>query len=365
MSRLAWVAACVAGLGCVPEPPLLCGPDSPVDPEEWPLASADEAGATPADLEDAITKQLSAPDHGIDSVVVIRHGKLVTEHYWTKDGSNSLHDLRSATKSITSLLVGIAIDRGAISGVEEPVLLRLKEAYPSLRNPDPWKESFTVERLLLMETGLACNDDDANSPGNEENMYPRQDWIRFFLDLPVSSLSPVWSRYCTAGVVMLGRVVKEATQQPTEQFANEALLGPLGIRNYCWETFDEGRQVDTGGHLHLRPRDMAKIGQLVLQRGSWQGQQLVSEAWIDQSTRTLTQLNANLPYGYLWWVRRAPMNDTGVPYVAAQGNGGQYIFIVPSYDLVVVFTGSNYDSARANQPYYVLESVILPAFVPG
>jgi CubicO group peptidase (beta-lactamase class C family) len=296
---------------------------------------------------------------------VIRHGKLVVEHYWTRDGSNTLHDMRSATKSITSLLVGITIDRGAISGVEEPVMLRLKEAYPSLRNPDPWKDGLTIEQLLLMRTGLACNDWDANSPGNEENMYPRRDWVRFFLDLPVAPFAASFSRYCTAGVVTLGRVVKEATQQPTEQFADEVLLGPLGIRNYCWATFDEGQQIDTGGHLHLRPRDMAKIGQLVLQRGSWHGQQLVSEAWIDQSTQSLTQLNEEQPYGYLWWVRRAPMNDTGVPYVAAEGNGGQYIFVVPSYDLVVVFTGSNYNNERENRPFYILESLILPAFLPG
>ncbi|MEY4544288.1 MAG: hypothetical protein RL685_483 [Pseudomonadota bacterium] len=350
--------------GCGPsEPPLLCSPHSEEDPDEWSLASEDEAGTSPSGLEDAITTQLSGRGHGIDSVVVVRHGKLVTEHYWTNDGINAPHDLRSATKSITSLLVGVAIDRGAISGVDEPVMLRLREAYPRLRNPDPWKDSFTIEQLLLMQTGLSCNDWDPRSPGNEENMYLLRDWVHFFLNLPVSPLAAPQSRYCTAAPVTLGRIVKEATQQPTEQFADEALLAPLGIRNYCWATFDQGHQIDTGGHLHLRPRDMAKIGQLVLQRGNWQGQQLVSEAWIDQSTRALALFREDEQYGYLWWLRRAPMNDTGVPYIAAQGNGGQYIFIVPSYDLVVVFTGSNYDSEAGNQPYYILERLILPAFV--
>lgn len=353
-----------AALGCDDSRPRVCAPESELDPEEWQLASAEEAGVSPSELDAAIAQRLAAPGHGIDSVVVVRHGKLVTERYWTRDGMRTPHDLRSATKSITSLLVGIAIDHGAIAGVEEPVLLRLKEAYPNLRNPDPWKDAFTLEHLLTMRPGLACNDWDANSLGNEENMYPRRDWVRFFLDLPVQQPSLPLSRYCTAGVVTLGRVVKEATQQTTEQFVDAELFAPLGIRNYCWESFDEGQQVDTGGHFFLRSRDMAKIGQLVLQRGQWQGQQLISESWIDQSTREHSQYGDGQRYGYLWWLRRAPMNDTGVPYVTASGNGGQYIMIVPDYDLVVVFTGSNYNSQRDEQPYSILTSTILPLFTP-
>ena len=109
---------------------------------------------------------------------------------------------------------------------------------------------------------------------------------------------------------------------------------------------------------------MAKIGQLILQRGQWQGQQLVSEGWIEQSTQYLSQYDAERHYGYLWWLRRARlMTEGGVPFIAAEGNGGQYIFIVPSYDLVVVFTGRNYDRDQS-VPFRVLDSVILPAFSP-
>lgn len=355
-------ASLAAGLACsdASEHPRVCTPETEEDTDEWLQASAEEAGTSPVELDAALANPLS----GVDSVVVVRHGKLVAEHYWTDNGRSTPHDLRSATKSITSLLVGIAIDRNAIAGVDEPVLLRLSGAFPSLKHHDSWKDTFRIENLLLMQTGLDCDDWDPSSAGNEEKMYPLRDWVHFFLDLPVRQLPAGLSRYCTAGVVTLGRIVKEATQQTTEQFADEALLAPLGIRNYCWSTFDDGQQVDTGGHLFLRPRDMAKIGQLVLQRGQWQGQQLVSEGWIEQSTQYLSQYPDGQRYGYLWWMEQAPrVREGGVSFIAAEGNGGQYIFIVPSYDLVVAFTGRNYNSNQS-MPFRLLESVILPAFSP-
>lgn len=331
------------------------------DPNEWLLASPEEVGLDAARFDSAMALLPPEAAHGMHSMLIVRHGKLVVEQYWNGQGSGTLHDLRSATKSITSLLVGIAIDKRAIADVSERIMLRLQAVYPNLANPDPRREQITVEDLLRMETGLACNDWDFASPGNEEYMYLNRDWVRFFLDLPPLE-GNASSRYCTAGVVTLGRVVKEATQQPTEPFADESLFAPLGIRRYRWSTFDNDEQVDTGGHLYLRARDMAKIGQLVLQQGQWEEQQVVSAAWIEQSTQPHTLLDGRFPYGYLWWRYEVPVDGDPVPFIAANGNGGQYIFIVPRYDVVVVFTGGNYNRPEAQRPFEMLQEAILPAF---
>jgi CubicO group peptidase (beta-lactamase class C family) len=271
------------------------------------------------------------------------------------------HDMRSATKSITSLLTGIAIESGALGGVSERVFPRLAARYPTVGNPDPRKDAITVEHLLHMASGLACDDWISGSPGNENNMYPMRDWTRFFLDLPLFHTPGTSPQYCTAGVVTLGRVIAEATHRAIPDYSRDVLFAPVGIAQFRWSMFDDDRQTDTGGHLYLRPRDMAKIGQLVLQRGQWNGRQVVPASWIDRSTIQHVSLPGNQPYGYLWWVHTARIGARDVRYVAAQGNGGQMIMIVPEFDLVVVSTAGNFDLPSTNAPLGILENRILPA----
>jgi CubicO group peptidase (beta-lactamase class C family) len=303
--------------------------------------------------------------HGIDSMLVVRRGRLVTERYWHGYDMATLHDLRSATKSVTSLLVGIAIDQGVLKGVHDPVLPYLARAYPDLAAA-PADPPMTLEHLLTMRSGLACDDRDRGSPGHEDRMYRERDWVRFFLALPRTHPAGTHTQYCTGGVVALGRVVAEAAGQSIADFSAEHLFAPLGVQAYAWSSFDGRRQTDTGGHLYLRPRAMAKIGQLVLQRGVWDSGDLVSGAYIDASTAVQSRFAADKrPYGYLWWRAQARIPDgagvRNIDLVFASGNGGQYIFIAPSLDLVVVFTGSNYDSPKSDRPWAILAEYILPA----
>jgi CubicO group peptidase (beta-lactamase class C family) len=297
-------------------------------------------------------------EHGLRSMLAMRRGKLVLEAYWNGYDKNAQQDLRSATKSITSLLVGIAIDQKFVKGIDEPLRTYLGPIYP---NASALQQNITLEDLLTMRSGLACNDRDENSPGHEDRMYRERDWVGYFLHLPIVSPAGQATRYCTGGAVTLGRVISEASKRSVPMFADQFLFGPLGIKGAHWSDFDNHRQTDTGGHLSLRPRDMAKIGQLVLQGGTWNGQQLLPRAWIEQSTNERTQIDGGKPYGYLWWRLLVPYHDGHISAIFAGGNGGQYIFVVPELELVTVFTGGNYNSKKAQRPFQIMNKYILPA----
>ncbi len=333
--------------------------------EGWPLADPAEVAMDGSKLKAAIDRLDGERRHGIDSMLVVRRGRLVAEHYWHGYDMSTLHDLRSATKSVTSLLVGIALDQGLLRDVHDPALPYLARAYPELAG-GPRDPPITLEHLLTMRSGLACDDRDRRSPGHEDRMYRARDWVRYFLELPRTHAPGEYTQYCTGGVVALGRIVAEAANQSIPQFAAEHLFKPLGIQAHAWRRFDRRSQTDTGGHLYLRPRAMAKIGQLVLQRGVWDYGDLVSGAWIDAMTAVQTRFAADKrPYGYLWWRIQARIQHgaevTSIDLIYAHGNGGQYIFIAPTLDLVVVFTGSNYNSVKAERPLAILGEYILPA----
>jgi CubicO group peptidase (beta-lactamase class C family) len=320
-----------------------------------------EARAAEVEMDEGLLRrwlsELPAPaEHGLHSALVMRRGRVVLEQYWNGYDRTALQDLRSATKSLTALLVGVAIDRGALSGVDEPVRTTLGGAFPDL------DARLTLAHLLTMRSGLACDDRDPRSPGQEEQMYRAPDWARFFLELPrVEAPGEGAAHYCTGGAVLLGRVLATATGRPVPAFAAEVLFGPLGIHGEQWASFDEGRQTDTGGHLSLRPEDLARIGQLMLQHGAWAGRQLVSRAWIDQATAEHTHLDGAKPYGYLWWRTRFSHQGHPVEAFFAGGNGGQYLFVVPELELVAVFTGGNYNSPKAHRPFEVMKASIIPS----
>lgn len=269
----------------------------------------------------------------------------------------------STTKSITSLLVGIALDAQVLSSVSTPIASYLNADYP---NTPALKQGITIEHLLTMSSGLACDDWDALSPGNEQKMYQQTDWVQFILNLPSTASPGAVTQYCTGGPVTLGHILANATKQPVPTFANTQLFGPLGIASTSlqWADYKNHAQTDTGGHIRMRPRDMSKIGQLVLQGGKWNGVRVVSNAWITAATthrRDFTQVGNRGGYGYLWWLSKESYKSSTVDVIRADGNGGQYIFVIPALDMVAVFTGENYDSGKAYLPFSLLTTYVLPA----
>lgn len=356
------LAACGGGggggssTGAIPPGPRTEVAPNPAD--QWTLVAPASVGMDAATLAQA-PAAVSA-DSGISAMLVMRHGQPVLEQYWNGYDKDTLHDLRSATKSITSLLVGVAIDQHFLGGVDDTVAQWLAADYPGA---PVLSRGLVLENLLTMQSGLACNDWDASSPGNEEHMYSAQDWVQFWLGLPSATAPGTVESYCTGNAVALGRVLGSATHQPVQAFAQANLFGPLQITSARWNTYADGR-ADTGGHLHLRPRDMARIGQLALQRGQWNGVQRVSGAWIDASTTRHGAFDTGRShgYGYLWWHATQTAKAGEVDMFYANGAGGQFIFVVPQLDLVAVMTGENYGvQAKVDAAYRLLGAYILAA----
>ena len=357
---LAVLAACGGGSDVpVADKPASMIEVAPNPDDRWTLVAADSVGMDAATLAQAPASM--TPGDGISSMLVMRHGQPVFEQYWNGYDKDTLHDMRSATKSVTSLLVGIAIDQQSLGGINDPIAKWLAADYPGA---PALADGLVIEDLLTMRSGLACNDWDEASPGNEDRMWATQDWVAFWLALPATSAPDTVTSYCTGNPTALGHILANATHQSVQAFAQANLLGPLGIVSAQWNTYDNGTQTDTGCFLHMRPRDMAKLGQLALQRGQWNGAQLVSSAWMDVSTSQHTEFDSEPfdGYGYLWWHGTVQWRGQALPVFFANGAGGQYIFVVPQLDLVVVFTGENY-TGSAQEPYHLLQAFVVDAVV--
>jgi len=319
----------------------------------WPTASAGSVGLSSARLQ-AMEGAIRSDDFKkITSVLVARHGKLVYEAYFGGADAATLMDTRSATKSVTSMLVGIAIERGLLSGVDAPILPFFPDKQP-LQNPDPRKAKITVEDFLTMSSLLECDDWNDFSRGNEERMYLVEDWIKFTLDLPIKGFSGSTKKpqdspygrsfsYCTAGPVTLGGVLQKATGMPLEEFARKNLFAPLGIEKTQWPFSPLGLAM-TGGGLGLQSRALLKLGQLYLSGGTWNGTRVVSEQWVKTSTRSHVRVDDNTEYGYLWWLRSFPSGSKRFAAYMMQGNGGNKVAVFPELNLVVVITSTNYST---------------------
>lgn len=300
----------------------------------------------------------------VHGLLLYQRGRLVLEEYFYGYDIQRTHQMRSATKSIVSALAGIAADRGKLDGAAQPVLPLM--TYQSYANPDPRKQRITLGDLLAMRSGLSCNDYDAASPGNEQRIYEFSDWVKATLDLPMAEDPGRVGSYCSGGVAIVGRATENAVKMALPDFARDALFAPLGINASNWRwNYTLTNTNKEYSQLHMRPRDMLKIGLMYADGGRWNGKQIVSSAWVQASLTRQSAIDGT-NYGYFWWLQRfnvdTPQGKRVVQASAAQGNGGQKIFIVPEFDLVAVFTGGAYNAGSA-PPNKIMTTILLPALM--
>jgi CubicO group peptidase (beta-lactamase class C family) len=320
--------------------------------QAWTSATPQSLGLSAAklkEMEDAVRKEVFKK---ITSVLIARHGQLAYEQYFEGD-AQSLRDTRSATKTVTGMLIGIAIDRKFIPNANATVLPYFPEKQP-LQNPDPRKNRITIEDFLTMSSILECDDWNDFSRGNEERMYLIEDWVQFTLDLPVRGFMSTARKpqdspygrafsYCTAGASTLGALLEKAVHQPVQDFARASLFDPLGIANAQW-VFSPVGIAQTGGGLRLRSQDLLKLGQMYLSGGKWQGRQIVSEEWVRMSVAPHAQIDDLTTYGYFWWRKAFQSGATSHPAYYMSGNGGNKVVVFPDLDMVVVLTSTNYNT---------------------
>ncbi|MBU0913974.1 MAG: beta-lactamase family protein [Gammaproteobacteria bacterium] len=317
------------------------------------------------DLIRAMNKKIAEKDFkDISSVVVIKEGALLLEEYFNGSERASLHDPRSVGKSFASTMLGIAIHEGFIQSEKQT----LSEFYPlkNYQNYSAQKANVSLKDLMTMTSGFAGDDSDSASAGNEENMYPTSDWVKFTLDLPMQNpTTPAkeWS-YFTAGVVVLGDVLQKTVPQGLEAYAGKKLFAPLGITEYQWQ-YTPQKVANTAGGIRLRALDFAKYGQLYKNGGSWGTQQIIPADWVKASLAkqvARTEQKDGGHYGYLFWNDTIQSGQQSYEVAYASGNGGNKIFIFKDIPLVIVITATAYNKAYGHpQVAQMISDYILPA----
>ena len=365
----------------------------------WATASLDAVYMN-EELLGELMKHIDSKEYeNVHGILIVRNGKLVFEEYfegytfsytgpWSSlfnfrgdqmdFGIDTPHNLASVTKSYTSALVGIAIDQGLIQDVDE-LMFSFFPDYAHLSNEQ--KDKITLEHLLTMTSGLKWNELElwlGDLDHDLIRLFMVNDPVEYVLDKPlVTEPGTAWY-YNGGGVNVLGEVIREASGMRMDDFAEKYLFAPLGITEYQWEHMSSD-VIHASGNLRLRPRDMAKFGYLYLNDGVWNGQQIISQEWVEESTKESVSIPweslegilgdeyVDIPethgdrYGYLWWLKTFHTNSKSVETYFASGWGGQRIYMFPSLDMVVVLTGGNYGTSQKEPVDEIITLYVLPA----
>ncbi|MBW1821091.1 MAG: serine hydrolase, partial [Deltaproteobacteria bacterium] len=328
----------------------------------WETSSLNEEDVDPTKINELILYIQNGKYKNIHSVILIKNGKLILDEYFQGYGREKVHEIRSATKSIGSVLTGIAIDHNFLDGVNDKIYPHFK-TYKLKNKWNKRAKDVTLKTLLTMTSGYKCDDHKTNFEC-ETNMYKSDDWVRYALNLPMAYKPGEHWAYNSSSLILVGEIISKASKKTIPDFANRCLFEPLGIKDFQWG-FSPKRKAWLAGNAKMKPRDMAKVGFMMLNGGKWGNKQIVSQKWINESTRAYEITNNGAGYGYLWWIGKTVINNHKIKTFWAAGNGGNYIFVLSKLDLVVVFTGGNYNSLLEAQVFGMLINHIIPAVLPS
>lgn len=300
---------------------------------------AGRAIAAPSSLDAAAEAAAQMPR--LHSLLVSWRGRTLLERYFNGTTATRLANIKSASKSVISALVGIAIQQGYIDSVQHPVLDYFPER--TIAHNDARKQAMTLEHLLTMTSGLESDRDMGHS----------QDWVQFMLDQPMVAEPGVKFDYNSGNTHLLSAILQKTTGMRPEEFAQANLFAPLGITHVTWDTDPSGLNIGGWG-LRMTPRDMAKFGYLYLHGGEWNGQQVVPANWVKMATQRHIDTDDGRGYGYAWW-------QLSFGGYAALGYGGQQILVFPERDMIVVFTSQSYPPEDEKQLWRLVDEFIIPA----
>jgi len=335
----------------------------------WAVGSLADAGIDASPVRDLLAAVCTERYPAVDAVVLVVAGRLVLDEYFHGKGPDDLHTFQSCTKSVTALLFGAVVDRGLVD-LDEPVW-----RYVADRRGHRWVDQrydVTVRQVLAMSVGLRWEEQVAYTDPTNDNtrMNASGDWLGYVLD---RGLRPGFPRlepglrvpgrfeYQSGLTILLGAVVRSVTGRDVDDLTRDWIFAPLGIERFVWLRSRDGT-VHTGGGLFLRPRDAAKLGQLVLRRGEWDGHEVVSSQWIDAMTSVQSRDDVT-DYGFQWFLPRLVAGDHEVPAAAMGGYGGQFVHVVPALDVVAVSNATDYLGDGSYRR--ILEEHLLPAVVAG
>ncbi len=321
-----------------------------------------------------LTQQVNDGTYKHISAVLISHKQqLLYEGYFNAGGPEVRNDMRSASKSMVSLAMGLALQQGLIEDVQAPVLPHFADKQP-VANADPRKNAITIEDLLTMSSVLECDDWNSASRGNEERMYLIEDWSAFILNLPVRGIPP-WQKkpaerpygrafsYCTGGVQVLTDLLERRTGMRLSAYLQKHLFDPLGIAAPEFTQTPLG-VTNGGGGMRMRARDWIAIGNLLLQNGRHNKRAVIDADWIRASwqPRAVIDAERHMEYGYLWWIYDFNVDGQTQRAYAAAGNGGNYLFILPELDAAVLIAATAYNTQYMHtQSQAILTEHAIPA----
>jgi CubicO group peptidase (beta-lactamase class C family) len=356
----------LAGCGSAPLAPVPADGVGYWPGAKWRRAAPEQVGIDGARMADLVGRLRGNRIPGIHSLLLVRQGYLAVEEYFNGSDGTQLQTLQSVTKSVTSLLLGIAVGQGAVRSVAQPVTSFFPE-YADLRNLDARKQAMTLRDILTMRTGLDWSEDPYEGSPLQTLNNNRSEWIRLVLDWPMREQPGTRFEYNSGGVIVLGGVIYNTTGLVADEFARAYLFNPINVGRATWFTGGPHGLPHMGGGLNLRAQDMARIGYLVLRGGRWGEQQVVPSEWLAASLapsvlRPRTFAGYPVDYGYLWWLMpldgSGPTGDANRTIYTASGAQGQWIFVIPRYDLVIVVTSN---TPQFDLPVRFLYQDILPA----